>query len=41
MATGNDGLRGALAGRGLALTTQRRLICGRLIEARDHPTAEQ
>jgi Fur family transcriptional regulator, peroxide stress response regulator len=41
MATGNDGLRGALAGRGLALTTQRRLIFGRLAEACDHPTAEQ
>lgn len=41
MATGNDGLRGALAGRGFALTNQRRLIFSRLAEARDHPTAEQ
>ncbi len=41
MATGNGGLRGALSERGLALTNQRRLIFSRLVEAPDHPTAEQ
>ncbi len=41
MATGNDGLRGALSARGLALTDQRRLIFSRLADSSDHPTAEQ
>lgn len=41
MASGDDGLRGALAARGMAMTSQRRVIFARLSEARDHPTAEQ
>jgi Fur family peroxide stress response transcriptional regulator len=40
-ASGSDGLRGALAQRGMTLTRQRRMIFERLAEAIDHPTAEQ
>ena len=38
---GGEGLRGALAERGLTLTRQRRVIYECLVEATDHPTAEQ
>lgn len=40
-ARGDAELRRALAGRGLALTRQRRVIFGSLAAACDHPTAEQ